>query len=247
MRQNTNGLILKEQNIGEFDRLITVLTSNMGIVKAFVRGAKSLKSKKQAATGLLCYSRLSLYKNKDSYIVDEAESIEVFFSLRDDIEKISIAQYFAELALELVPEDENSNEFLRVVLNSLYMLGENKRPMLQLKAITELRILSMAGYTPNLIACERCGEFETPLMYFDMERGLLYCENCTDEYAPFELEIGVVSAMRHIVFAELNILYNFTLDDRSLENLSYIIEKYLLLKTGRSFKTLDFYNSMRNI
>ncbi|MEG1835138.1 MAG: DNA repair protein RecO [Oscillospiraceae bacterium] len=244
MRQNTKGLILKEQNIGEFDKLITVLTSDMGIVKAFVRGAKSLKSKKQSSTALLNYSRLSFYKSKDSYIVDEAESIEVFFSLRDDIIKLSLAQYFAELALELAPESEYSNEFLRVILNSLYMLGTEKRPSLQIKSITELRLLSMAGYTPNLIACERCGEFETPLMYFDMERGLLYCENCADEYAPFELSIGIVSAMRHIVFADMNILYNFKLPENELKELSYITEKYLILKSGRKFKTLDFYNSI---
>ena len=79
MGVNVKGLILKEQNIGENDKLVTVLTDSLGVLRAFVRGAKKLSSKKQSATGLLCYSKLSLYKTKDSYIIEEAESIESFF------------------------------------------------------------------------------------------------------------------------------------------------------------------------
>ena len=96
------------------------------------------------------------------------------------------------------------------------------------------------------IACERCGAFETPIMYFDMERGLLYCDNCADENALFPLEIGVVSAMRHIVFAKIDILYNFKLSPEASEDLSYITEKYLASKTDRPFKTLDFYYSVKD-
>lgn len=240
MGVNVKGLILKEQNIGENDKLVTVLTDSLGVLRAFVRGAKKLNSKKQSATGLLCYSKLSLYKTKDSYIIEEAESIESFFGLRNDIEKLSLAQYFCDIAFELSPKEDDATDFLRVVLNSLYFLANGKRPPLLLKAITELRLVSLAGYMPNLIACERCGAFETPIMYFDMERGLLYCDNCADENALFPLEIGVVSAMRHIVFAKIDILYNFKLSPEASEDLSYITEKYLASKTDRPFKTLDF-------
>ncbi len=247
MRQNTKGLILREQNIGERDKLVTVLTAEMGIVKAFVRGAKSVKSKKNAATGLFCYSQLSFYSGKDSYIIDEAQSIEVFFDLRNDIEKLSLAQYFAELACELAPAGESANEYLRVMLNSLYMLAHSKKPDLQLKAITELRLLSLSGYAPNLVACERCGEFETPTMYFDIEHGLLYCENCVSGNALLPLDIQVVSAMRHIVFSRLEKLYSFRLPDAQLSELAYVTEIYTKIKSDRNYKTLDFYKSVRTL
>jgi len=245
MRRNTKGLILKEQNIGETDKLVAVLTAEEGIIRAFVKGAKSLKSKKMAATGLLCYSDLTIYQNKDSYIVDEAQTIETFFGLRSDIEKLSLAQYFCELAIALVPENTESGEYLRVILNSLYFLSRGKRPAPVLKAITELRLISLSGYMPNLIACERCGAFETPTMYFDIENGLLYCDSCAGESALLPLSLGVVSAMRHIAFADLKTLYNFSLSPAEAEDLSYVTEKYLLLKTEKDFKTLDFYNAVR--
>ncbi len=246
MRQNTNGLILKEQNIGEQDKLVTVLTSDLGVIKAFVRGAKSIKSKKQSATGLLCYSKLSLYSGKDSYIIDEAQPIEVFFGLRGDIEKLALAQYFAELAYELAPQETDANEYLRVVLNSLYMLSNGKKNAEQLKAITELRLLSLSGYMPNLVACERCGEFETPTMYFNFEHGVLYCENCAEHEIALPLPLNIVTAMRHIVFSQLEKLYSFSLPENEYDDLSYVTGTYLKTKTDRTFKTLDFYNSLRN-
>lgn len=244
MTFNENGLILKEQNIGERDKLVTVLTANHGVLRAFVRGAKAVKSKKQSATSKFCYAKLSLYQGKDSYIIDEAQSIEMFFGLRDSIDALALGEYFLELGFVFSPEEQAAEENLRVILNSLYMLSNKKRPPKLLKAITELRLLSVGGYAPNLVACDKCGCFETPTMYFDME-GILYCENCAPATAPFALPLGVVSAMRHIVFSELRDLYNFKLDNALCDELGYVTETYLLRQTGHKFKTLDFYNSVQ--
>lgn len=245
MRTNTDGLILKEQNIGEKDKLVTVLTRHNGLVRAFVRGAKSFKNRKNSATGMFCYSKLSLYKSKDSYIIDEAEPLETFFGLRDDLDKISLAQYFSELAISLVQEEEPAEEYLRLILNSLHFLAKGTMPNEQVKAITELRLMCIAGFMPNLIACERCGEYETDTMYFDVQDGLLYCENCISSTALLALDIGLVKALRHIAFSDFEKIYSFKMEDYAIPDLSYITEKYLLSKLQRNFKTLDFYNSIK--
>ena len=88
MKFMTNGLIIKEQNIGEKDKLVTILTDTHGVVKAFARGAKDIKSPKCAATGLLSYSKLTLHKGKDSYIVGDAKSLRIFSGLRTSIENM---------------------------------------------------------------------------------------------------------------------------------------------------------------
>lgn len=244
MRTNTDGLILKEQNIGEKDKLVTVLTRHNGLVRAFVRGAKSVKNHKNSSTGMFCYSKLSLYKTKDTYIIDEAEPIELFFELRSDLEKLSLAQYFSELVLTLVQEDEPAEEYLRLILNSLHFLAKGKMPIEQVKAITELRIMCIAGFMPNLIACDRCGEYETETMYFDVEDGLLYCENCVPSDMIFQLDIGLIKALRHIAFSDFEKIYSFKMEEYALPDLSYITEKYLLSKLQRNFKTLEFYKEI---
>lgn len=244
MRTNTDGLILKEQNIGEKDKLVTVLTRHNGLVRAFVRGAKSVKNRKNSSTGMFCFSKLSLYKTKDTYIIDEAEPIELFFELRNDLEKLSLAQYFAELVITLVQEDEPAEEYLRLILNSLHFLAKDKMPNEQVKAITELRLMCIAGFMPNLVACDRCGEYETDTMYFDVEDGLLYCENCVPTDIIFQLDIGLVKALRHIAFSDFEKIYSFKMEEYALPDLSYITEKYLLSKLQRNFKTLEFYKEI---
>ena len=104
MQVKTQGLIIREQTVGESDRLVTVLTRDAGVVRAFARRAKNLKDSKSAATQLLCYSRLSIFKGREKYMIDDAEPIEVFFGLRRDIAALSLAQYFCELAYLMVPE-----------------------------------------------------------------------------------------------------------------------------------------------
>jgi DNA repair protein RecO (recombination protein O) len=221
-----------------------VLTRHNGLVRAFVRGAKSVKNRKNSSTGMFCFSKLSLYKTKDTYIIDEAEPIELFFDLRNDLEKLSLAQYFAELVLTLVQEDESAEEYLRLILNSLHFLAKGKMPNEQVKAITELRMMCIAGFMPNLIACDRCGEYETENMYFDVEDGLLYCENCVPSDMIFQLDIGLVKALRHVAFSDFERIYSFKMEEFALPDLSYITEKYLLSKLQRNFKTLEFYKEI---
>lgn len=244
MRLNTDGLVIREQDIGEADRLVTVLTGDYGVVRAFVRGARRVKSRSLSSTQLLSYSRFSIYKGRDSYIIDEAEPIEVFFNLRSDIEKLALAQYFLELSVELAPEEDEARDFLRLILNSLYFLCNDKRPPLQVKSTVELRILSLAGYMPNLIACESCGEFTSEFMYLDLYKSLIYCGLCHSKEGLINLPSGVLAAMRHICYAELDKLFNFTLSEDGFIALSNVTEQYLLVQTQRGYKTLDFFNSL---
>ena len=178
MQLKTQGLIIKEQTVGESDRLVTILTRDEGVVRAFARRAKNLKDSKNAGTGLLCYSRLKLSRGRDTYNVNEAFPIEVFFDLRRDITALALAQYFCQLAVELVPEGVESADFLRLVLNALHFLCRGTRPQAVLKAIVELRMLSEAGYMPSIAYCAHCGASESERMYFKVNRGEIYCNSC---------------------------------------------------------------------
>lgn len=243
MRLNTEGLIIKEIQTGEADRLVTVLTRDMGVIRAFVRGARSIKSRSLSATQLLGYSKLSIYMNRDVYTIDEAEPIEVFFGVRGDFARTSLAMYFCELIIELAPEGGDSSELLSLILNTLYKLSNNKLSVAQLKAIFELRILSLTGYMPNLLACSSCGEYSTEMMYFDVEHACLFCSDCKPERHSLELTIGVVSAMRHICLSEPEKIFSFSLSAQGLKSLSEISEIYLLARTQRRYKSLELYRS----
>ena len=234
-------------NIGEKDRLITLMTRDMGVIRAFAVGAKSIKSKKGAATGLLAYSNFSIHKKGDTYKITEAVPIKIFFGAGSDIESLSLSQYFCELCAVLGAHETNSEEFLRLILNSLEFLTANKMKPSLIKAITELRIAVISGYMPNLVACDGCGKFEDDIMYFRISDGTLLCKNCKCGEYCIAVDRTILEAMRHIVYSQFNNLYSFKIPDKSADILSRITEKYITMQTEHNFATLDFYNSFSGV
>lgn len=243
MKFNTTGLVIKVLDIGEYDRIVTLLTADKGVIRAFCRGVRRVKSKRLSASSLLTYSEFTLSKRKDGYTLDEALPKEVFFGLRSDIEKLALAQYFCELFYEFASDVSESQNMLRLILNSLYFLSEGKKPSLQIKAIAELKLLSTTGFMPNLINCCICGEFESEQMAFNTSNGSLYCSKCPPSATCIILPLSCVQALRHIVFSGFDKLFSFSLSSDDVKLLSKAVEKYMLGVTGRSFKSLDFYNS----
>lgn len=241
MRMNTDALVLRVKDTGESDRLVTLLTSEFGVLRAFANRAKKINSKMHGATQSLCYGDFSVYKSRDSYIIDDAVAKEVFFGLRDDIEKLALAQYFCALAEELAPEMEPAKDFLRVTLNSLHLLQTNRRSKDFLKAVTELKFMVFAGFMPDLTACSSCGKEPDGEMFFNVSEGCIYCRNCSGGE---KLTPGILAAMRHVCANPVERMYSFSLPENEEKKLAYICEKFLLAQTRRPFKALDFYKSL---
>lgn len=241
----TDCLIIRVQSIGDNDKLLTVLSRDLGVISVYASGAKNIKSKKGAATSLLCYSSITLKKKGEHYRVTEASPIEVFFKTGDDIEALALAQYFCELAIQHAPSDDSSEQVLRLFLNALHFLSERKRSIHLIKAIVELRFLSIIGYMPNLVACKSCLKYEDEIMYFDTVEGCLYCSKCSHFQKNFAvINSALIMSMRHIVFSEFNKIFSFNLTDEAAIALSKISEKYLVNKTENYLKTLQFFNSL---
>lgn len=247
MKLSTDGLIIGEQNIGEQDRLVTVLTQKRGVIRAFVKNCRSLKSAKGSSTRLLCYSRLTLYVNRDTYIVDEAVCQEMFISLRTDITAMSLAQYFCELFGYLAPKETGADEYLKLILNALYLLSRKKRPDGIIKTATELRLMCFCGYMPDLVCCSNCKCYESKRMFFLPKSGKLLCGDCieqSDEYS-IEVGMGVTTAMRFCIYAEFSKMFNFKLSPEGTELLERCCEEYIAFITEHNFKTLEFYKTIR--
>lgn len=243
MKLTTDGLIIREHNaLRDSDRFLTVLTRDHGVIRVSVRGARQLKNRNASATQLLCYSRLTLYKGRDTYTVDDAEPLRVFFEVRENLEKLALAQYFCELAAVLCPAEESAEEELRLLLNALHFLAEDSRPQAHIKAVTELRLLCCAGYMPAVDRCAVCGC--TEFTRFSPLRGVAFCEACNSDAASIPLNGGAWAAMRHVVSAPFEKCFSFTVSDEALALFADAVERFLLAQLNRGFLTLDFYKSL---
>ncbi len=246
MRFKTEGLILTEQTIRENDKLVTVLTRSEGIIRCFVRNAKLLKGRSCNAVQTLSYSRLSVYSGRDRYIIDDAEPIELFFDLRLDLEKLALAQYFCEAAMHLLPENTETDEFLSLILNSLYLLSKGQKPDLQIKAVFEMRFMSLAGYMPDLVCCHKCRCYEADTMYFLYNDAGIICQDCFQGgHDCIALSRGALTAMRNAVYADPKKIFSFSLSQDSLAQFADCAENYFLLHSDKHLNTLEFYKKVR--
>lgn len=246
MQVKTDGLIIMERSISESDRLVTILTRKYGLIRAFVRGAKNIKNKNFSSTQLFCYSDFNIYKGRDKYIINESNCKKSFWNLRCDIEKLALAQYFCDLLLNLVVEEQNTEDILRLTLNSLYYLSEEKLSNLLIKSVFEMRLLAMSGYMPHLISCICCELTEKNTFYFVPDENGILCKNCykyKNKFG-FKLSEGVLYALRYTVYSEFNKMFSFELKKQSQIELSMITESYLLKCIEKNLKTLDFYKQL---
>ncbi len=241
MKLNTDGLILKSKKTGESNRLVTVLTRDLGVVNAFANGAAKVAGKSASATETLCYSTFSLSEKNGTYTLSEAAPVEVFFELRSDIERLSLAQYFCELVMNLAVEGEEADGLLRLILNSLYLLSKDLRPMPFIKAVYELRIMTEAGFMPDLEGCAVCGNEGIDEPLFNINDGVVCCSGCGTGVA---IGKGVLAAMRHICTCDAGRIFSFEIGEKSIKKLSEITERYVIAHCSRRFTALDFYNNL---
>ena len=247
MYLTTPALVLRVTAYNDTDALLTVLTCDHGKLTVKARGLRRKNSPLIATCQLLAYSEFVLYEYKGMYTVNEARSINLFMPLHKDLQKLSLATYFAQVADVVSQEDIPNPELLSLVLNCLFALSKLDVSDNQVKAVFELRVACLAGYEPDLQNCHQCGNLYPDR--FDISQGHLECITCrAKQAAGIRLPVapGVLDAMRYICRCEPKRLFSFVVKDSTLEDLSHISESYLLTQLERGFSALDFYKSVEN-
>lgn len=245
MYEKTEGIVLRETEYKDSDKLLTVLTKDFGKITVRGRGIKSGRSKSKAAGQLLAFSEFSLYERQGKYTITETTVKEMFPELRKDIELLSLASYFAQVTETVAQENDPAPELLSLLLNSLYALSKLKKSQMLVKAVFELRLSCIIGFLPDLRGCGICGK-ENPDR-FNVSQGVLQCSSCRGEGLEgirLPLSEGTLLAMRYIASCDGKKMFSFTLSGENLRELSQLTESYLTLRLERGFYTLDFYKSL---
>ena len=247
MLTTLKGLVLRERSLGENDKFLDILTDSDGLLEVAAKGVKKQNSKNASVSQSFCYATYCLSESKGRYILNSAEPIRTFYDISRDIEKFSLANYFAEMSLYVATQEKPNNEVLRLILNSLHFLSLGNREDLLLKAIFELRLMSEIGLVPNLIGCCECLKYSAPYMQFDLKGGRLFCEECVGSRNLKDVEIldsKLLHYIRFIALTDMKMLFNLNVPKEYLLPLSNITERYAEIQLDKHFSTLDFYKSM---
>lgn len=150
-------VVLRRHDLGEADRLVTLFTREKGKLRAVAKGARKPSSRKAGHIELFTHSRLLLAKGRNLDIITQAETIEPFIRLRDDLLRTSYAYYVGELVDRFSEEGDENPLVFRLLVESLQGLTGDTDAELLTRAF-ELGILALSGYRPELDRCLQCGD-----------------------------------------------------------------------------------------
>ncbi len=251
------GVVIRETLVKDSDKIITVLTGNLGKISVLAKGVKGIKSKNSAGVQLFCYSEFELIEKNGRYTLKTAVLKHGFFGVRTDILGFALASYILDITNAVTNEGADETETLRLLLNTLHVLSEKKDiPLWLIKGAYELKLMQVCGYMPVLEYCPicTCDLPEDEPCHFSLSEGCVICRECnknaflSGHEVPNTVSVSypVIQAMRFICESEVNRFLSFRLDTSLRSEFSLVAEKYLLYRIERGFETLKIYKNMVN-
>jgi DNA repair protein RecO (recombination protein O) len=177
----TQGIILKQTKLGEFDKIVTIYTPELGKLRAVAKGACRPKSKLGGNVEPLTHSLMLLAKGRNLDIVTQSQAINGFLALKSDLWRMACGLYILELIDSFTIEGGESRPLFDLSLDILNRLSEPDSSEGILRYF-ELHLLHYLGYRPQLRRCVNCDSPLKPVVnFFSLSMGGLLCPHCNSE------------------------------------------------------------------
>ena len=237
----TKGIVLMENNLGDYDKMITILTPGLGKIRCAAKGARRPKSLLMAGSQFLCFADYSLYKGGETYNLNSCETIEFFYNIRTDLDKYKYAVHITKIIIDVTNENENCFRTLQLFLNTLYTISETEKNLDLVLAIFKVRLMCILGYRPNIEKCSNCGINED-IKYFSIKDNGVKCSSCgKQDKSAIEILPATYDALRFILTAPAKKLFSFNIPEDSIKELEIISKLYLNDKLEKEYKLEDIF------
>ncbi|HEX3424873.1 MAG TPA: DNA repair protein RecO [Acidimicrobiales bacterium] len=176
------GVALRHYKLGEADRIVVFMTAGHGKVRAVAKGIRKTKSRFGSRLEPPTNVNLLFYEGRGELdIVSQAEAIDHFRPIRDDLARMTDAMSMLEAVDQTAQERQPDARLYQMLVAALRTLAERDRRSPLLVAAFYWKLLSMEGYGPIL---DRCASCEAPasvgvaLVAFDLGHGGALCRDC---------------------------------------------------------------------
>ena len=169
------GVVLRTYKLGEADRIVVLMTAEHGKVRAVAKGVRKTKSRFGGRLEPLSHVSLLLYQGRELDVVSQAESLDHFRALHDDLSRLTRGIALLEAVDQLAQEREPNLRLYQMLLGALRALTTADSPLLV--GAFYWKLLAAEGLHPELDSCVACGSPE-PFVAFDLDQGGVLCRAC---------------------------------------------------------------------
>lgn len=204
-------------------------------------GARRPKSLLMAGTQYLCFGEYMLYKGTSSYHINSCDTIEIFYPIRIDLDKLKYAAHITKIINDVTDENQNTYKILQLVLNTLYTISETDKNLILVLSVFKLRLLCYLGFTPRIKECTNCKRTDN-IYFFSLYDNGFKCKECgrIDESC-IEISEATVNAIKYIVMAPDKKIFSFNLSESSLKELELVVKLYMNDKLEKEYKLEDLF------
>ena len=233
----TKGIIIAENNLGDFDKMLTMLTPGLGKISCVAKGARRPKSALLGGTQLFCFGEYVMFSGTNTYHINSCETIEIFYKIRTDLDKLKYAIHIDKIIQDVTQENQNSYKILQLFLNTLYIISETDKDLEFILSI----LLSLLGFFPQIEKCLVCGEHEN-LNFFSIQQNGFKCKTCgKQDTSAISINESTKNAIKYTFYSPPKKLYNFELKEESLEEYKLISKIYFNEKLEKEYKIEEIF------
>ncbi len=189
-----------------------------------------------SGTQFLCFGEYILYKGNNTYNINSCETIEMFYDIRIDLDKLKYAVYITKIINDVTTENQNSYKILQLFLNTLYVISKTEKDLSLVLSIFRIRLMSIIGFRPNIDKCTNCGEKEN-ISYFSLLDNGFKCTNCGKlDKSAVQISETTKDAIRYIVLSDAKKIYSFEINEEAKRELEIESKLYLTEKLEKEYK-----------
>ena len=233
-------LVLRTVDYGEADRIVTFFTRELGKVSAFARAAR--KSQKRFGGALEPFNRLLIrYRDRRGELLSLSSSTidRSRPGIVTDLDRIGRASYLTELTSEAVREREALPELFDLLDAGLEVIGSATPTGGGWLAAFELKLLSLAGYRPDLAGCASCGDADAELYRFVADRGVIFCGRCAGGNGSV-VSRGTLRLLEASFEAPLHALEGLVFTPAEVDESRRLLGPFIRLVLGKELRSARF-------
>ena len=208
---------------------------------ALQNGARRPKSLLMAGTQYLCFGEYMIFKGANSYHINSCDTIEIFYPIRIDLDKLKYAAHITKIINDVTDENQNTYKILQLVLNTLYVISETDKNLSLVLSIFKLRLLCFLGFTPRIRECTNCKRNDK-ISYFSLESNGYKCVECGKvDKSCIQINEATVNAIKYIVMAPDKKIFSFNVSEESQKELELITKLYMNDKLEKEYKLEELF------
>lgn len=241
----TEGIVLRSRDLGEYDRLVTLFTRDLGKLTAVARGARRIRSRFGGALELFTWGEAVGFERegRDLLRLDHFDVRRSFSRLREDLERLGQGARMIEAVGRLTAERDPHPACFALLLRALR--ASEAGPPARVQLAFTLRLLDLTGHRPRLDRCVGCGRpIGTSTLAFDPSQGGLLCARCRGaarEYAGLrEVSARALGVLRGLQAAAWEARLRARVPPAVEREAGALLDRYVAVLTGAELRAPRF-------